>query len=149
MQPDPAIDWTPVAKTVPPARPGGLVPRPVLAQRISEVLERRLTLVVADAGFGKSTLLGSWWETTACAWYTLDPSDRDLRSLVRGLIASLRLRVQLRRPPVGDGHVQLDLPAVRGCGGVRGGPGNGRQGLSEARRPLTPEPKCLDRHMQI
>jgi ATP/maltotriose-dependent transcriptional regulator MalT len=43
----------------PPARPG-LVPRPRLIGRLSQGLRRKLTLLSALAGFGKTTLLAAW-----------------------------------------------------------------------------------------
>jgi ATP/maltotriose-dependent transcriptional regulator MalT len=88
-----AVDQTPIAKIVPPGRPPGLVARPLLAERISTVLGRRLTVLVAEAGFGKSTLLTTWWEAVPCAWYTVDQSDRDMQLLARQLSDALRLRV--------------------------------------------------------
>jgi LuxR family maltose regulon positive regulatory protein len=46
---------------IPPARPN-LVERPHLIERINEGLRqgRRLTLLSAPAGFGKTTLLSAW-----------------------------------------------------------------------------------------
>ncbi|MGD1053266.1 MAG: tetratricopeptide repeat protein, partial [Candidatus Dormibacteria bacterium] len=87
------MDQTPIAKMLPPARPTGCLERPALANRCAEVLTHRLTTVVAAAGYGKSTLLASWWEMTRCAWYTADPNDREMPSLALRLIESLRLRV--------------------------------------------------------
>ena len=69
------MDPTPIAKIVPPARPSVYIDRPALAARLGAVLERRLTVVVAEAGFGKSTMLASWWEDAHCAWYTADRGD--------------------------------------------------------------------------
>jgi len=43
-----------------PQTPPELVPRPHLAERLSEGLARQLTLVSAPAGFGKSTLVTGW-----------------------------------------------------------------------------------------
>ena len=52
---------------IPPVRPDpsttlrtGLVPRPRLIERLDAGLHRRLTLVYAPAGFGKTTLLSGW-----------------------------------------------------------------------------------------
>ncbi len=44
---------------VPPPRPN-LVPRPRLIKRLNEGLHRKLTLVSAPAGFGKTTLVSEW-----------------------------------------------------------------------------------------
>src|SRR4028119_1765651 len=61
---------------VPPPRPK-VVLRPRLIERLDEGLHRRLTLVSAPAGFGKSTLLGEW--IAGCgqqvAWLSLDEGD--------------------------------------------------------------------------
>jgi LuxR family maltose regulon positive regulatory protein len=43
----------------PPTRPG-LVPRPHLIARLSQGLRRKLTLLSAPAGFGKTMLLAAW-----------------------------------------------------------------------------------------
>jgi LuxR family maltose regulon positive regulatory protein len=44
---------------VPPLRPE-LVPRPRLVERLNAGLQRKLTLVSAPAGFGKTTLIAEW-----------------------------------------------------------------------------------------
>ncbi len=44
---------------VPGWRPG-LVSRPRLVERLDQGAERKLTLVAAPAGFGKTTLLAEW-----------------------------------------------------------------------------------------
>ncbi|HEY6781687.1 MAG TPA: AAA family ATPase, partial [Candidatus Dormibacteraeota bacterium] len=64
-----------------------------MEQLAATARNRRLTVVVAEAGFGKSTLLASWWEQAPCAWYTADQHDLDLPTLGRQLSDALRLRV--------------------------------------------------------
>jgi LuxR family maltose regulon positive regulatory protein len=49
---------------IPPLRPG-LVQRPRLIEKLNAGLHRRLTLVSAPAGFGKTTLIASWIEGRA------------------------------------------------------------------------------------
>ena len=65
---------------VPALRPG-LVPRHELVARLLAGGERRLTLVCAPAGWGKSTLLSEWQaapeEARPFSWLSLDPADRD------------------------------------------------------------------------
>lgn len=66
---------------LPPARPS-LVARPRLTTRLSEGLARRLTLVAAPAGFGKTTLFSEWLDTPTgrdypVAWVALDEGDND------------------------------------------------------------------------
>jgi LuxR family maltose regulon positive regulatory protein len=56
------------------------VQRPRLAQRLNEGLEagRKVTLVSAPAGFGKTTCVMDWLDTMRsrpAAWLTLDPAD--------------------------------------------------------------------------
>ena len=53
---------------IPPARPN-LVPRPRLLERLDEGLRlsRKLTLVSAPAGLGKTTLLSDWSMAAASA----------------------------------------------------------------------------------
>ena len=97
------------SKLTPPASAPSLVPRPRLEALLSEALARRLTVVVADAGFGKTTLLAAWASRSATAWYGVAPEDRVLSTLVRGIVDSLRLRVPALPP---------DLAAI--LGGTRG-----------------------------
>jgi LuxR family transcriptional regulator, maltose regulon positive regulatory protein len=65
---------------VPPLRPG-LVPRRELLARLIAERDRKLTLVCAPAGWGKSTLLSEWGgspdESRPFAWLSLDPADGD------------------------------------------------------------------------
>lgn len=76
-------------KIVPPSAPALLLARPRLEARLAEALERRLTTVVADAGFGKSSLLSSWATTVHSAWYTATQEDVSLDSLARGIFDAL------------------------------------------------------------
>ena len=58
---------------------GDLVPRPRLLERLEQRRDRPLTLVVAPAGYGKTTLVASWLATCDCpsAWLSLDEDDND------------------------------------------------------------------------
>jgi len=87
------VDATPIAKILPRSPTVGVIARPALEELVATARNRRLTVVVAEAGFGKSTLLASWWETAPCAWYTADHRDLDLPTLGRQLSDALRLRV--------------------------------------------------------
>ena len=44
---------------IPPARPE-LIKRPRLLQQLNDGLYRKLTLISAPAGFGKTTLVSEW-----------------------------------------------------------------------------------------
>ncbi len=58
------------------------VPRPRLTARLNDATRRKLTLICAPAGFGKTTLLGEWQSSqSSCrlpvAWISLDEGDND------------------------------------------------------------------------
>ena len=60
----------------------GLLSRTRLVERLNRGTERKLTLVSAPAGFGKTTLLAEWLAAPAAserpaAWVSLDRSDND------------------------------------------------------------------------
>jgi len=69
-----------------------LVPRPRLYERLDEGLTRRLTLVSASAGFGKSTLVASWLSEKGrpAAWLSLDQGDNDPVRFWTYLIAAIQ-----------------------------------------------------------
>lgn len=79
---------------IPPLR-SNLVPRPRLLQQIGEGLQsnRRLTLVSAPAGFGKTTLVVAWLKEIEhpAAWLSLDEADNDLPRFLAYLASSLQL----------------------------------------------------------
>ncbi len=76
---------------IPPLR-SDLVPRPHLYERLDEVLTRKLTLVSAPTGFGKSTLVTSWLSEREqpAAWLSLDSSDNDPVRFWTYLIAAIQ-----------------------------------------------------------
>src|SRR5512136_2750906 len=67
----------------------GLVPRPQLLERLNA--SQSLTLVLAPAGYGKTTLLSTWLETCDIpnAWLSLDEHDDDLAVFVGYLLSAL------------------------------------------------------------
>jgi LuxR family transcriptional regulator, maltose regulon positive regulatory protein len=72
-----------------------LVARPRLTEKLDPEAGRRLTLVSAPAGFGKTTLVGEWAEERAAgghpvAWLSLDGGDNDPVRFLSYLVASLR-----------------------------------------------------------
>jgi LuxR family transcriptional regulator, maltose regulon positive regulatory protein len=78
---------------VPQARPK-LVARPRLTERLNPESGRRLTLITAPAGFGKTTLLGEWMagrsDERSVAWASLDEADNDPARFLSYLVAALR-----------------------------------------------------------
>src|SRR3712207_385490 len=85
---------TPILATklyVPPPQPR-VVLRPRLIEHLNEGLHRRLTLISAPAGFGKTTLLSEWLAGCGrpAAWLSLDEGDNDPGRFVSYLVAALR-----------------------------------------------------------
>ena len=75
---------TPILATklyIPPPRPK-VVRRPRLIERLNEGLHRKLTLISAPAGFGKTTLVSEWIHRNAeCGmWNVEDQSTPHLRT---------------------------------------------------------------------
>ncbi len=87
---------------IPPPR-SGVVLRPRLIERLNEGLAtgRKLTLISASAGFGKTTLVSEW--VTSCgqpvAWLSLDEGDNDPARFLTYLVAAL----QTIRANIGEG----------------------------------------------
>ena len=79
---------------IPPVRPA-LVPRQRLIERLNEGLLRKLTLISAPAGFGKTTLVSEWHASPAgrevpLAWLSLDDDDNDPVRFWAYVIAALQ-----------------------------------------------------------
>jgi LuxR family transcriptional regulator, maltose regulon positive regulatory protein len=96
---------TPILTTkffVPPPRPKAIL-RPLLIERLREGLcaNRKLTLISAPAGFGKTTLVSEW--VSGCerpfAWLSLDEADNDLTRFLTYLVAALQRVI----PKFGEG----------------------------------------------
>ena len=95
---------TPVLVTklyIPPPRPKAVL-RPRLIERLNEGLHRKLTLISAPAGFGKTTLVSAW--VAGCgrpvAWLSLDEGDNDPARFLTYLVAAL----QTIAPQIGEGR---------------------------------------------
>ena len=81
---------------------GDLVPRPRLLERLEAGLDRRLTLISAPAGFGKTTLVSEWVDglrseasqkgqiENRIAWLSLDEGDNAPVRFLSYLIAALQ-----------------------------------------------------------
>jgi ATP/maltotriose-dependent transcriptional regulator MalT len=101
---------------VPRPRPG-FVPRPRLAEALGEGLARRLILVCAPAGSGKTALLADWARSgnRPVAWLSLDAADNDPVRFWRHVVAALdraRSGIGERIGPL------LGLPAPASFGGL-------------------------------
>ncbi len=69
-----------------------LLPRPRLVERLQGGLTRKLTLVSAPAGYGKTMLLAQWLPHCGrrVAWFSLDENDNDLVRFLTYFIAALQ-----------------------------------------------------------
>jgi ATP/maltotriose-dependent transcriptional regulator MalT/DNA-binding SARP family transcriptional activator len=96
---------TPAAKLhVPETRPP-LVRRARLEGMLDDAFGKRLTVVTAGAGFGKSTLLASWVADVEHAWYTLTEADRSLAVLAPGIASALRCALPDLADPLAGGSL--------------------------------------------
>src|SRR6266480_1700445 len=94
---------TPILATklyIPRLRPN-VVSRLRLIERLNEGLHRKLTLIAAPAGFGKTTLVSAW--VAGCdrqvAWLSLDKGENDPALFLTYLVAAL----QTIAPGIGEG----------------------------------------------
>jgi LuxR family maltose regulon positive regulatory protein len=79
------------AKLRPPLPASHYVRRLRLVELLDELVNEPLTVVVAPAGAGKTSLLAGWWveSTLPVAWLSVDDSDRDAVQLWSGVVAAL------------------------------------------------------------
>lgn len=115
-------------KLRPPAIREDIVPRPRLVKVLEQAVRRKLTLLRAGAGYGKTTLLSTVIASQyRVVWYSLSPSDWDLPVFVSYLVEGIR-RLQ---PGFGDRILRL----LSGEHGISVGPeviaGQFVNGLSE------------------
>ena len=96
------------AKLRPPAPVAHYVRRARLLDRLDEAVAAPLTLVVAPAGAGKTSLVAAWATEAAppTAWLSLDDRDRDAAQVWRGVISALET--------VAPGCGERALTALRG-----------------------------------
>lgn len=76
---------------IPPIR-SELVPRPRLVALLDAGIHRKLSLISAPAGFGKTTLVNAWLRGTnrTLTWFSLDEGDNDLVRFLNYLVAAFR-----------------------------------------------------------
>jgi len=104
---------TPILTTklfIPPIRLE-IVPRPRLNERLDGGMHRKLTLISAPAGFGKTTLVTEWLDNfpedvkneaqakNKIAWLSLDKRDSAPTRFLTYLVAAL----QTLAPNIGEG----------------------------------------------
>ena len=91
-----------------------LVSRPRLIEQLNDGLHRKLTLISAPAGFGKTTLVSEWVGNCAqpVAWLSLDQEDSDLRRFLTYLVAALQtLSTDLGKDVLGMLQSSQSLPS--------------------------------------
>jgi LuxR family transcriptional regulator, maltose regulon positive regulatory protein len=110
-----------LTKIEPPRIRPGHVPRRELVERLRHGLHRRLNLVSAPAGWGKTTLLAEWLtaeEEIAFAWLSLDEEDNDPARFWAYVAAALRradvdvpaaFEAAIAAPGIGIGDAALPL----------------------------------------
>lgn len=125
---------------IPHIRPN-LVPRPRLIEQLNEGLHRKLTLISAPAGFGKTTVVSEWIQTMGgstqparIAWFSLDEGDNDPTRFLTYLVAAVQTPVQ----SIADGS-KVEGPAARQApvGLI------GRGALSALRSPQPPPAETI------
>ncbi len=89
-----------------------LVPRPRLIERLNAGLHRKLTLISAPAGFGKTTLVASWLDDlrldtkNKIAWLSLDEGDNDYARFLTYFITALN-RAEGIEETIGEGVLSM------------------------------------------
>ena len=88
-----------------PRQRKNLVSRPRLVGRLNECLDKKLILIAAPAGFGKTTLLSEWIPQSPCCvtWLSLDDNDNDPVKFWAYFVKSL----QEIRPNLGESALDL------------------------------------------
>jgi len=77
-----------------PHRRSNLLTRPRLNRLLSQLLQSRLTLIIAPAGYGKTSLLIDFAQQSGLpiCWYTIDQSDFELIRFLENLVSALAYR---------------------------------------------------------
>ncbi len=98
-------------ETVYPPTPAERGPAPRLSERLNEGLHRKLTLISAPAGFGKTTLVSDWLAGCArpATWLSLDQGDSDPTRFLTYLVVAL----QTIAPTIGAGVLERRSSIVR------------------------------------
>lgn len=81
-----------LTKIHPPRIHGDVLARQRLLQQMQQGLQRKLTLIAAPAGFGKTTLINHWarQHEARLAWFSLDDDDNDPNRFWLYVIAALQ-----------------------------------------------------------
>ena len=103
------------------------MPRTDLLERLEAGKTRPLALVSAPAGYGKSLLVGSWFESCgwASAWFSLDEGDGERPQACKGAKVTLSMdhragALRIRVQDDGNGFDPLELAKRPGGEGAFG-----------------------------
>ena len=68
------------------------VHRPELFEKLAVGLKRKLTLISAPAGFGKTTLVSDWiiQQDIPAAWYSIDHNDNDASEFLSYIVSAIQ-----------------------------------------------------------
>jgi LuxR family transcriptional regulator, maltose regulon positive regulatory protein len=83
-----------ITKILVPSTRASLLHRPRLVNFLHEYIDRKILLVSASAGYGKTSLLIDFAHETnlPVCWYSLDNTDADPKTFLQYIVASLRQR---------------------------------------------------------
>ena len=92
----PLVPDIPILRTkiTPPYRRDELLVRTRLIELFDDLLERKLVIVTAPAGYGKTSLLVdlAHRHELPCCWYALDPLDNDLPRFLTHFVSAIQLQ---------------------------------------------------------
>jgi LuxR family transcriptional regulator, maltose regulon positive regulatory protein len=100
----------------PPKRGGRLCERRELLSSLDETLQTRVTLIIAHAGYGKTTLISQWCERLdqqqiPVAYYAASQAERDPSAFLAMVAAAMvETGIDLgEHPPFLDGRIREDI----------------------------------------
>lgn len=101
-------------KLQPPTLSSDILQREQLVKRLSNGRYRKLTLISAPAGYGKSVLAGIWQKACDCpvAWLSLDKNDNELGVFLRYVISVMQTILPETYKDTATLLNGLDLPPV-------------------------------------
>jgi LuxR family maltose regulon positive regulatory protein len=91
-----------------------LIERPHLLTHLDRGLDRKLTLVSAPAGYGKTTLVVAWLQNSSrsVAWLSLDKHDNDLLGFLNYFVAAIQTIFPTACPQTASLEQLPQLPAL-------------------------------------
>ncbi|HXG29139.1 MAG TPA: LuxR C-terminal-related transcriptional regulator [Nevskiales bacterium] len=95
-------------KLRPPTNKANLIERPRLMEILGHTLSRKLALIHAPAGFGKTTLAAQWHDRLhatgiTVAWLAIDAADNDLERFLAYVVEAIRAA----EPDIGAGLTEV------------------------------------------